>query len=59
MCGYLFVYSKKKKLVDKKLFLKSSKLIQHRGPDDFSTFFSENIAASFIRLSIRDTYQKW
>jgi len=54
MCGYLFVYSKKKISIDKKKFLDSSKLINHRGPDDFSTFYGENIAASFYRLSIRD-----
>jgi asparagine synthase (glutamine-hydrolysing) len=54
MCGYLFVYSKKKISIDKKKFLNSSKLINHRGPDDFSTFYGENIAASFYRLSIRD-----
>ena len=54
MCGYLFVYSKKKIPIDKKKFLDSSRLINHRGPDDFSTFFGEDIAASFYRLSIRD-----
>jgi len=54
MCGYLFVYSKKKIPINKRKFLSSSKLINHRGPDDFSTFFGENIAASFYRLSIRD-----
>ena len=54
MCGYLFVYSKKKIPINKKKFLDSSKLINHRGPDDFSTFYGENIAASFYRLSIRD-----
>ena len=54
MCGYLFVYSKKKISIDKKKFLDSSKLINHRGPDDFSTFYGENIAASNYRISIRD-----
>jgi len=54
MCGYLFVYSKRKLPINKKKFLSSSKLINHRGPDDFSTFFGEDIAASFYRLSIRD-----
>ena len=54
MCGYLFVYSKKKLPINKKKFLNSSRLISHRGPDDFSTFFGEDIAASFYRLSIRD-----
>ena len=54
MCGYLFVYSKKKHPINKNKFLTASKLINHRGPDDFSTFFGEDIAASFYRLSIRD-----
>ena len=54
MCGYLFVYSKKKIPIDRKIFLDSSKLINHRGPDDFSSFFGQNIAMGFYRLSIRD-----
>jgi len=58
MCGYFFVFSKKKKPINKKNFLKSSQLISHRGPDDFSTFFGEDIAMSFYRLSIRDLSSK-
>ena len=58
MCGYVFVFSKKKKLINKKNFLDSSKLISHRGPDDFSTFFGEDVAMSFYRLSIRDLSNK-
>jgi len=58
MCGYLFVFSKKKIRIDKKTFLESSKFINHRGPDDFSTFYDENVAISFFRLSIRDISSK-
>ena len=58
MCGYFFVLSKKKKPINKRKFLKSSDLISHRGPDDFSTFFGEDIAMSFYRLSIRDLSSK-
>ena len=58
MCGYLFVFSKKKIRIDKKTFLESSKFINHRGPDDFATFYDENVAISFYRLSIRDISSK-
>ena len=54
MCGYLFILSKKNSPINKEKFLKSSKYIEHRGPDDFSSFYHENIAMCFYRLSIRD-----
>ena len=58
MCGYLFLFSKNKTKINKEKFLKSSKYIEHRGPDDFSTFFNEDVAMSFYRLSIRDLSSK-
>ena len=53
MCGFLFYFniSKKYKKID---FLKSAKLLQHRGPDDYSDYFDDHIAIAFYRLSIRD-----
>ena len=52
MCGFLFYFniSKKYKKID---FLKSAKLLQHRGPDDYSDYFDDHIAIAFYRLSIR------
>ena len=44
MCGYLFLFSKNKAKINKEKFLKSSKYIEHRGPDDFSTFYNEDVA---------------
>ena len=54
MCGFFFCYKKNNIPVDRKLFLKSSKLLSHRGPDSFNHFFDKNILGSFYRLSIQD-----
>ena len=53
MCGFLFYFNISKKY-KKNDFLKSAKLLQHRGPDDYSDYFDDNIAIAFYRLSIRD-----
>ena len=53
MCGFLFYFSKAKKY-NKQKFLLSSKLIEHRGPDDYSDYYDNEVAVSFYRLSIRD-----
>ena len=54
MCGFFVIFNKSKNSTDKDLFLKSGNLIQHRGPDDTSTYFDNKISMLFHRLSIRD-----
>jgi len=59
MCGFVFLYKKNIQFnFDKRRFLKASKLISHRGPDDFNCIFEKNFYASFFRLSIRDISKK-
>lgn len=53
MCGYFFLFNKNKK-ISKKKFLEAGNLLSHRGPDDFKTFFDEDINCIFYRLSIQD-----
>ena len=57
MCGFLFYFNISKKY-KKNDFLKSAKLLQHRGPDDYSDYFNNDIAIAFYRLSIRDLSKK-
>lgn len=57
MCGFFFYY-KISKNYNKNKFLKSSELLSHRGPDDHSSYFDEDVAISFYRLSIRDLSPK-
>ena len=52
MCG--FVVIKKNKFFNKKKFINSSKLLKHRGPDDYSFYEDNNIFMIFYRLSIQD-----
>ena len=52
MCGILGQILTKK--VDKKEFEENLLKITHRGPDDFGTFFEDNIALGQTRLSIID-----
>ena len=50
MCGILFYLKKNKKnlnIHEKKLLIKSSKLLQHRGPD-FSKYIIDKINSFFI-----------
>ncbi len=55
MCGFLVHYKfTENSKFSKKNFIKSSKLIQHRGPDDTHSFFKKNISMIFYRLSIMD-----
>ena len=39
MCGFIVHYNLKKNSSINKKLIKASKEIQHRGPDDMSTFF--------------------
>jgi asparagine synthase (glutamine-hydrolysing) len=54
MCGFFFCYKKNDISVNKELFIKSSKLLSHRGPDDLRYFYDKNISGVFYRLSIQD-----
>ena len=54
MCGFFCIVGKISKNFDKNKFVKSSKLISQRGPDDFQTLYSNKFALSFYRLSLRD-----
>ena len=54
MCGFFFCYKKDNIPIEKKLFINSSKLLSHRGPDDLKYFFDKKISGSFYRLSIQD-----
>ena len=54
MCGFFFSYKKNNIQINKDLFLQSSKLLSHRGPDDVKYFFDKNISGTFYRLSIQD-----
>jgi asparagine synthase (glutamine-hydrolysing) len=54
MCGFFFCYKKNNIPIEKKLFINSSKLLSHRGPDDLKYFFDKKISGSFYRLSIQD-----
>ena len=54
MCGFFFCYKKNSVPIEKKLFINSSKLLSHRGPDDLKYFFDKKISGSFYRLSIQD-----
>ena len=54
MCGFFFCYKKNNTPIPKKLFISSSKLLSHRGPDDYRYFFDKKISGSFYRLSIQD-----
>ena len=55
MCGFFVIKKKNNNFkLDKKLFLKSCDLINHRGPDDKENFFSNNLSIGFRRLSIVD-----
>ena len=53
MCG--FVVIKKNKFFKKKKIINSSKLLEHRGPDDCSFYEDNDIFMIFYRLSIQDT----
>jgi len=54
MCGFFFCYKKNNISINKELFIKSSKLLSHRGPDDLRYFYDKNISGVFYRLSIQD-----
>ncbi len=52
MCGFTGYINKKEK--DKKVIDKMSKLIEHRGPDDYSCYEDNDAVLAFRRLSIID-----
>ena len=55
MCGFIVYYNLNNNFkLSKKNFVKASKEIQHRGPDDMGSFFHENVNMIFYRLSIID-----
>lgn len=55
MCGFFVIKKKVNNYqINKKLFLDSCDLINHRGPDDKQNYFSKNIYIGFRRLSIID-----
>lgn len=55
MCGFAGLYRKLGITEeDKQAITNMSQAIRHRGPDDCKTFFSENYAFAFRRLSIID-----
>ncbi len=55
MCGFIVHYKLNNNFkLDQKNFIKASKEIQHRGPDDMHSFVYKNINMIFYRLSIID-----
>ena len=54
MCGFFGNIYNKKHFFNKKKFIKSAQFLEHRGPDDKSSFYNDNLALIFYRLSIRD-----
>tara|TARA_B100001057_G_scaffold501298_1_gene623471 strand:- start:10794 stop:12629 length:1836 start_codon:yes stop_codon:yes gene_type:complete len=54
MCGFLGQINLSYNQNNKYEFIKSARLISHRGPDDNSYYFEKNLFLSFFRLSIRD-----
>lgn len=55
MCGFLGEVSFTNKISDRSKFIQSSKLLSHRGPDNFDYFSDKkNIQLGFNRLSIFD-----
>ncbi|MCP4914396.1 MAG: asparagine synthase (glutamine-hydrolyzing) [Oligoflexia bacterium] len=55
MCGFVAVFSKDGKKIDRTLVQRMSDLIHHRGPDSSSYWENSSVALSFKRLSIFDT----
>ena len=55
MCGILF---HKKTNLNKSLFIKNLKELNHRGPDDSAYYFINDVAIGHNRLSIIDTSKK-
>ena len=58
MCGFFGNIYNKKHFFNKKKFIKSAQFLEHRGPDDKSSFYNDNLALIFYRLSIRDITTK-
>lgn len=55
MCGFIVHYKLNNNFkLNQKNFIKASKEIQHRGPDDMHSFVYKNINMIFYRLSIID-----
>lgn len=54
MCGFAGLYKKLLSEQDKTALLNMSQSIRHRGPDDCKTYFADNYAFAFRRLSIID-----
>lgn len=59
MCGFIVHYSINNDFkFNKRNFIKAATKIQHRGPDDVSSFFYKNVNMIFYRLSIIDKSKK-
>lgn len=54
MCGFIAYFPLANNKFNKKIFINSAKYIAHRGPDNSSTFFHDDINLIFYRLRIRD-----
>ena len=56
MCGISGIASNNISIIDlKSRIIKMTKLLEHRGPDNFSFYINNNIALGHNRLSIIDT----
>ena len=59
MCGFLVHYKfNENSFFSKENFIKSAKLLKHRGPDDNYQIFDKKISMIFYRLSIMDQSKK-
>ena len=54
MCGITFIVDKQQRPVAPDLIEKANRALQHRGPDEQNSFFWNNLALGFTRLSIVD-----
>ncbi len=54
MCGIICILDKNQRPVEKSAIERANQALAHRGPDSSGSFFWENCAAGFTRLSIVD-----
>ena len=55
MCGIFGIYTKgNNKIINKKRFTDSLKIISHRGPNNINSYFDNSNALGHARLSIID-----
>ena len=58
MCGFVGIYGNFNLNKYRSILQSSSNYLKHRGPDDNSNYFRNNIALSFRRLSVQDLTTK-